>query len=454
MDKNIKVKVDALQTIAKAFFDRGSAVQYDELSMDRICRITPRRELYSVPEKATKQHILFLDCSSFVFSSFYQAFGYRFEADVTSDMINISDIRVFYYEITGKEVDEEKNLIMRKFKDTLQTGDVIVTIYNYDNGHTMLYVGNDTFYHCTSNGKKGSYNYQQRRDNLYDIGAVYRVNSSVLFSREINGISSKNYLFNDRNRKFCILRPLSKIESITLATKKRIEGLKNIHVEVTWSHPEGSSIRLGEEITYKVEITNLDTFSHNIRLIFNKKMNLLNINSGESTSNLYSLAINKDMVDNKYICKPTIYVNDVEIYVPDVIFDNNNFLSNSLLFKPGEIINSLFEKTIKNEGIVYHLRENSELNSILVPGHFGGYGVISPEIIHSPDIRIHRISMSSFQPGDLIIYKDSLDSTAKAVKYYGNGKFDSTLCKDATEFIDSLFGRFCFCIIRHSLYNS
>lgn len=89
------MKIEALVTLAKAFFDRGGAVQYDELSMDRICRITPRRELFSPPEKATKQHTLFLDCSSFVFSTFYQAFGYIFEADVTNDMIDLSDIRVF-----------------------------------------------------------------------------------------------------------------------------------------------------------------------------------------------------------------------------------------------------------------------------------------------------------------------------------------------------------------------
>jgi len=115
MDETANMKVEGLLTVAKAFLDRVSAIQYDELSMDRICRITPRRELYSPPEKATQQHTSFLDCSSFIFSLFYQAFHYSLEADVTSDMINLSHLQVFYYEISGKETDEEKTQIIKNY---------------------------------------------------------------------------------------------------------------------------------------------------------------------------------------------------------------------------------------------------------------------------------------------------------------------------------------------------
>lgn len=442
----MNIKANALVTVAKAFLDRGKAIQYDELSMDRICRITPRRELYSPPEKATKQHILFLDCSSFVFSLFYQAFGYSFEADVTNDMISLTDIRVFYHEITGKETDEEKILIMGKFKNTLQAGDVIVTVNNYNNGHTMLYAGNDILYHCSSNGKKGSYNYQQRRDNLYNTGAIYQFNSYALFSPKIHGMPSRNYLFNDKNRKFCILRPLSKIKSITPETKKRIKGLKNIYVEVTCSHPEGRSIQIGEEIIYRVEIKNLDISAHKVRIRYNEEENIINLYPSEGIYKLYTEVINTEMIDNKYIYKPNIEVNDLEVYVPAVIYDNKNYLSYQL--QPEEIIDDLFEKQIKTEGVVFKLRDSSKLNSILVPGHFGGYGVISPEIAYSPEVRTHRISMQSLQPGDTIIYKDSLDSPAISVKYHGDGKFDSIEMQYASAFVDSLFGCFCFCVIR------
>lgn len=277
MDQANDLKIDALMTIAKAFYDRGSGIQYDELSMDRICRITPRRELFSPPEKATKQHTLFLDCSSFVFSTFYQAFGYIFEADVTNDMIDLSDIRVFYYEIRGNETEDEKISVMKKFKETLQAGDVTVSVYNNGNGHAMLYAGN----------------------------------------------------------------------------------------------------------------------------------------------------------------------------VPKVVFYNKDYSSDLSSLTPEEIIDGLFEKQAKSEGEVYHLRAGSNLEPILVPGLFGGYGVITPEIVKSPEMRTHRITLSSLQEGNLIIYKDSPYEPAKAVKYYGNERFDFSEGKEASDFVDTLFGCFCFCVIRY-----
>lgn len=449
-DRN--TKTDALLTVAKAFLDRGSAIQYDELSMDRICRVTPRRELYSPPEKATEQHTLFLDCSSFVFSTFYQAFNYSFKADVTSDMINLSHIRVFYYEITGRETDEEKASVIKSFKDTLQPGDVTVAVYN-TNGHTMLYAGDGIFYHCSANGKKGSYNYQERHDNIYEIGAISNINSSLLFSPEINGIPSRSYLFRNVNLKFCILRPLSHVGEVTASTKKRMEGLKNIRASVTCSHPEGRSIRLGEEITYNVEVVNLDTSERNIKIMYKKEESAFCLKAGEGINKLYTEVIKSDMVDGQYICKPEIAVNDMEIHVPAVIFDNNNF-PDFLLPQPEEIIKDLFIKQNKPEGDVYCLRERSRFSSMLVPGLFGGFGVITPEIVQSPDIRTHKITMSSLQQGDLIIYRDSLDAPAAGVKYHGDSNLDFAEDTDASAFTYSLFGRFCFCVIRHSLYKA
>ena len=68
-------KTDALLAVAKAFYDRGPCVQYDQLSMDRLLRVTPRRRRMAAPEDATRQSTLFLDCSSFVWSAYYNAFG-------------------------------------------------------------------------------------------------------------------------------------------------------------------------------------------------------------------------------------------------------------------------------------------------------------------------------------------------------------------------------------------
>ena len=56
----------ALLSAAEAFLARGDAIQYDQRSMDRVVQITPRRDKLAPPEAATVQHMLFLDCSSFV----------------------------------------------------------------------------------------------------------------------------------------------------------------------------------------------------------------------------------------------------------------------------------------------------------------------------------------------------------------------------------------------------
>ena len=47
-------KTDALLAVAKAFYDRGPCVQYDQLSMDRLLRVTPRRRRMAAPEDATR----------------------------------------------------------------------------------------------------------------------------------------------------------------------------------------------------------------------------------------------------------------------------------------------------------------------------------------------------------------------------------------------------------------
>ena len=90
------IKTQALLATAKAYCDRGAAIQYDQLSMDRLLRVTPRRRLGAAPEEATGQHTLCLDCSSFVWSVFYNAFGYWMEGDLTWDMIDLVVPRVYF----------------------------------------------------------------------------------------------------------------------------------------------------------------------------------------------------------------------------------------------------------------------------------------------------------------------------------------------------------------------
>ena len=77
-------KAAGLLAAAEAFLARGASIQYDQLSMDRLLRVTPRHSRCASPEEATAQHRLFLDCARFVHSVYFTAFGQELEADVSA----------------------------------------------------------------------------------------------------------------------------------------------------------------------------------------------------------------------------------------------------------------------------------------------------------------------------------------------------------------------------------
>ena len=50
-----KEKLDALLETAYAYYRRGAAIQYHQLSLDRVVRVTLRRKRGMPPEASTKQ---------------------------------------------------------------------------------------------------------------------------------------------------------------------------------------------------------------------------------------------------------------------------------------------------------------------------------------------------------------------------------------------------------------
>ena len=76
-------KVRILLENAKAYFNRGHNIQYDQYAMDRSVRVTPRNSRFAPPEMATDQHMLFLDCSTFTYAVYFNTFGYQLESNLT-----------------------------------------------------------------------------------------------------------------------------------------------------------------------------------------------------------------------------------------------------------------------------------------------------------------------------------------------------------------------------------
>ena len=172
MDKNQKAQV--LLTTAKAYLARGAWVQYDQLSMDRFVRCSPRRYAFAAPEAGTEDLPLFLDCSSFVWNCYYQTFGYMLEADLTWHMIDVLPDRVFYYEPTHRETPEEQQAICDQVKALLEPGDTILSM-SLDNGGHLTHGSSVNFsgklydIHFYDVDEKGLIDMEDVRKKAYEI---------------------------------------------------------------------------------------------------------------------------------------------------------------------------------------------------------------------------------------------------------------------------------------------
>ena len=94
-------KAAILLETAKAYYNKGHVIQYDQYAMDRLVRVTPRNTRYAPPEMGNAQHLLFLDCSTFIYTVFYQTFGYHLESNLTWQIPHQLKPCVYEYTLTG-----------------------------------------------------------------------------------------------------------------------------------------------------------------------------------------------------------------------------------------------------------------------------------------------------------------------------------------------------------------
>jgi hypothetical protein len=122
-------------------------------------------------------------------------------------------------------------------------------------------------------------------------------------------------------------------------------------------------------------------------------------------------------------------MNHVLVQAPWVLLDGTSKMTSTLLVEPEGALAGIFEVHGNNFGSVFQKRAVIELACGLVTGLFGGLGVITPEIEQDPGIRIHKMSASALQEGDLIVYRDAISSPARSAAYLGDGMIEG-LAKD------------------------
>jgi len=191
----------------------------------------------------------------------------------------------------------------------------------------------------------------------------------------------------------------------TVNSIARSKKAKELLCEVTASHYGGYHASYGESVEYVVYVKNLGNESKTIEITFQENTVVKIVAENQTVSLVYKMEV-KDS-SKLFTDKPKVTVNDKDFSV-------------------------------------YSL--------------FVGYGVVTPEHPVNYGIRCSKIKRSDLMPGDIILVSDDPYGTKTYSSFYTGkkliGRFradENSKCIENSEidrFVDSLFGRFCFVILR------
>ncbi len=470
---------EIVREVAMAYYRRGYAIQYNQLSMDRVVRVTPRRRCSMSPEDATSQQLRFLDCSSFVRAVYHEAFGYDLKFDLTWYMTELEDIRVFHHVLTHEETDKEHNEILDRFRNTLEIGDIIVYARAQgSSGHAMLYIGDDQFLHCSGRGG-GDYDYKQLKNNLRANGGIEIGTLDCLLTKWENSETTPRSLFQPSLRCFSVLRPLMQIGKPTENTIERIKYCKGLDLSVL---SDNKSAAIGDEITYTVVIKNNNDSEITVPISFTVASDTFNeyIHIPAKTEKAASFKAVLSAVHDPLSDAPLVKIGGFTVSVPRIRIEKKATVSQTERLLSD--FTAAYEKTqdaftaaaeaygkqgiaLKTDalprlfvlfdalsGDVLYRKPQQPALDMAVYSLFGGSGVITPELAFDLDIRTQYISENDLKPGDVILTADdALCSTIRTWFYDGKTLYTDreALTGDAKKAaIDSLLGRFVFAVLR------
>ncbi len=266
--------MDAIRELALAYDRRGAWVQYETFSMSYTSALvgldTVRISTSAIPEVATSNNILYLDCAGFINAVYTHAIGTALGNRESIDIVTDTTNRMYYYEVTRSETDAEKAAIMADFEAILQPGDLIAYSYYNENspskptdGHTMIYLGDGMMIHCEA-GSGGVFIDGIRHTSAtglpYDVeeltGAITyeSIYDTLLNNSNARGLFNTTDAYN--KAQFAIIRPLDSDETITTQAGYRLNNLPGVVIEKTSSHPVGVTADRGEQITITFKFTN------------------------------------------------------------------------------------------------------------------------------------------------------------------------------------------------------
>ncbi len=246
---------DAVKEVAYAYYRQDLQINYNQTMS--------RRNINPSPEEATSQHMMFLDCSSYVNAVYYEALGMNilpydylevtpntknYMAYARENPDNVDVVGVWLSE--NYTTAEARAAAMQEAKGLLQVGDVV----NYrrsDAGHVMIYVGDDSLLHSTGDDFNVMFRPEDSDEGSVENRGSVGLDTSDLFFDE----SGSRYMFKKGYEGFCILRPIARDGKATEETKARMLA-KGLDSEKTADKGVNTSLSIGEEITYSLTIKN------------------------------------------------------------------------------------------------------------------------------------------------------------------------------------------------------
>ncbi len=503
--ESLSYKQQALIATAYDFYHHSLSghIQYDQRSMDRVLQLTPRRRKYLPPEAGTSQNTLHLDCSGFCFAAYYQTFGFELPSDLTWHMMTLLKPRVYYYERTYNETAEDRARIAEEFLSCLQPGDLINMLVQGNGGHIMMYIGDGQYLHCTSGPGRGidySYDYSRKKNQDRPSGGIRLDLAKYLVTETPEGEPNDcHYFFEPKWRSIGISRPLELVGDVTPQAEIRLNQFHGLWAGVESTHPGAHHAVSGGAAEYQVILKNLSEESKDAQVTFKaaggshlvgaNKINI-KLQAGEEKTVRFPVVVDADYRKQIKLEGPEVAVNDLNIWTQPIL------LGNSMETEEVKWISSVVKERMacgadavkaaaeaygqfgiemesrKEEYLFTHFclhdavggtdvvsrRPQNPHQDLAVYSYFGGTGVITPEMGSSTGIRTTRISMRDLMAGDIILCSNDVFGKRSYACFYDGesltGSFDAgedmkTITgEEMAAFVDSLFGRFCWIMLR------
>ncbi|MBQ7623667.1 MAG: DUF11 domain-containing protein, partial [Clostridia bacterium] len=496
---------DVLLSSALAYRQRGRFTQYDQLTTERATYTFSRRRTeppYNRPEAATSQNKLYIDCSSFAFSTLLDAFDFNIGASrsktLTFDVKPSANLLIPFEWCATDDGALSADAATALLLSTIRPGDVLSYSDPENNdGHTMLYIGNGQFIHCTGGSSfalaGADYDFTGLFDKQEIPAAVIFDNIDVLIKTY-----EPRYLF-DTSKELTVrlLRPVYANLTPSARAVSRMNNLSGVLVYKESSAPRGVTVNPGEDVTFTVVIKNLSNATKTVSVTETKPAELsyktgsgtfdATVAPGETKRISYTLTVSAsaaagavlDVQSNAF----AVPLNKTEIRVANTLtasqqagvtaaldalsagsdyelarlYYKSAFLYNLPFTSLSDLYTKLFDSRVSGEKPYVTLKAGtSDVLKTVVPDVYGGVAYSKSD----PD-RPGYISDFNFVPGDLLVLYD--DSTGANASIYvvtserrfatiKNGVYTVTSSASETELLlETLMGRFAFAVLRPSL---